>query len=734
MSYKIIFLFIDISIALAIFLAARQRSKAQGADSLQIFSISLIVWSLSSLLYENLAGVASNKLWISILLLSMLFAASAQLTFSLSYTNRPDWITRSVIIILGVMPLATLAMLWINPINAIFLKYQGVLEFTNISGSIWGKIMAFYIYNLIGASVLLLLEIYSRKPRSPSFRTWIILAGSMAPLIIQMLISIGFNQLPHNEISIFAFTLAGLGFSYGILNQNLLDAVPMTREEIVEGMDEGWIVLNMQNVVVDANPAAELIIGMSREKAYGQPLTSILSDLSGLGQALSSDQELEMKRSLKSDQGWRYMNIRTSTIKGLNNQHSSRLIVWRDNTKRKLAEEARQRARDELFVLLNAISSAASQATDLDDFLSESIYQIVYPFRSQFIGIFLVDERNKNEDKRLFLASQLGIPVEAVDKMSYISMSTPLVESILKDGQAILIAHPESDSRVPLKMQKFGLSCLLVIPLVTQTGEDSKFLGLISLARKEGAAFTQDEVVRMTMISDHIANLIDSDRRRKLAIALSERQKLLRDLHDSVSQKLYGLVTLTEAAQAGLEAGSSVDPSPLLKKIGESARQAVKEMRLFLYQLQPIEVEKDGLVSVLHHRLASVEGRADIKARLLADEDISLTTQQEVALYFIAQEALNNILRHAQAKSIEIKLLQGPRNVNLEIVDDGHGFDPKKVEPGGMGLRNMKERTLQINGKFKLVSNPDQGTRINVSVPRDQSTKSYKQKRRRRKS
>jgi signal transduction histidine kinase len=318
--------------------------------------------------------------------------------------------------------------------------------------------------------------------------------------------------------------------------------------------------------------------------------------------------------------------------------------------------------------------------------------------------------------------------------MSYISMSTPLVESILKDGQAILIAHPESDSRVPLKMQKFGLSCLLVIPLVTQTGEDSKFLGLISLARKEGAAFTQDEVVRMTMISDHIANLIDSDRRRKLAIALSERQKLLRDLHDSVSQKLYGLVTLTEAAQAGLEAGSSVDPSPLLKKIGESARQAVKEMRLFLYQLQPIEVEKDGLVSVLHHRLASVEGRADIKARLLADEDISLTTQQEVALYFIAQEALNNILRHAQAKSIEIKLLQGPRNVNLEIVDDGHGFDPKKVEPGGMGLRNMKERTLQINGKFKLVSNPDQGTRINVSVPRDQSTKSYKQKRRRRKS
>ena len=88
-------------------------------------------------------------------------------------------------------------------------------------------------------------------------------------------------------------------------------------------------------------------------------------------------------------------------------------------------------------------------------------------------------------------------------------------------------------------MQKFGLSCLLVIPLVTQTGEDSKFLGLISLARKEGAAFTQDEVVRMTMISYHIANLINSDPRRKLAIALSERQKLLRVSSMTLSAKNY---------------------------------------------------------------------------------------------------------------------------------------------------------------------------------------------------
>jgi signal transduction histidine kinase len=238
------------------------------------------------------------------------------------------------------------------------------------------------------------------------------------------------------------------------------------------------------------------------------------------------------------------------------------------------------------------------------------------------------------------------------------------------------------------------------------------------LGRKEGPVYSQAETIRLTTISDQIANLIDSDRRRQLAIALSERQRLLRDLHDSVSQKLYGLVALTEAAQAAMEAGSKVTPSQVLARIGENARQAVKEMRLFLYEIQPIDLE-EGLVSVLHHRLAAVEGRADVRARLLADEDISLAKDKEIALYFIAQEALNNILRHAHAKSVTVTLKQTRQNVILEVVDDGRGFDPKKVDPGGLGLRNIKERASQINGKLQIVSKPGGGTKIKVTVSRE---------------
>jgi len=129
----------------------------------------------------------------------------------------------------------------------------------------------------------------------------------------------------------------------------------------------------------------------------------------------------------------------------------------------------------------------------------------------------------------------------------------------------------------------------------------------------------------------------------------------VRDLHDSVTQKLYGLVALTEVGQAGLDAGSEVQhnvtSARIFSRIGDYARQVLKEMRLFLFELQPINLERDGLIAVLNHRLATVEGRADIKARLLADKNISLSLEREVALYFIAQEALATKIDYADKET-----------------------------------------------------------------------------------
>jgi PAS domain S-box-containing protein len=678
---------------------------------------SLILWTIAYIPQPDGLLPWAQRLLNALIFLGVTVAASAQLSFALSYTHRIPWTPRLTLVLLAVIPLLTQLLYWIKPAHDLFFVHGAgpAASGSSIEG-IWTRLLGIYIFSIVGASILPFLDAFRGKPQNLFPNSWILPVGAALPLITQLLNIIDLQAPASIDPSLFAYTLAAIGFSYGLLRLGPVASVAATREAVVEEMEDGWMVLDPQKNIVDMNPAAERMIGISREKAYGQPVHSIVD----LSNAFESTQELEMKRSFKSQEGWRYLNIRISSLVAAKDGNFGHLIVWRDITERRLAEDARHRARDEMFVLINAISSEASQAMNLEEFLSESIYQIIYPFRSQIVAIFVSDEKKQeNEDQTFYLNAHFGLSGEAVNSMPYLSSTSAIFSSVHKNRQPLLIEDPAGNFQLPSPMRETGSACMLVIPLMTQTAEESRIIGCIFLGRKEKPAYSQDEIVRLSTITDHLANLIDSERRRKLAIALSERQRLMRDLHDSVSQKLYGLVTLTEVAQASFEAGTPVDPSEILKKIGENARQAVKEMRLFLYQMQPIDLEKDGLISALHHRLAAVEGRADMKAGLIADENVSLSTDKEIALYFIAQEALNNILRHAKAKNIMVTLKQGRKNVILEIEDDGRGFDPKNLDRGGLGLPNMSERTSKIRGKLKILSRPGQGTRIIVTVPRE---------------
>ena len=728
MNSEIGVLILNLVLTFAIALVAYRRSKVPGAVSLIVFSISLALWTCSFLLYVLFSNPLTDRICTAVIYLASAIAGSAQFTFSLSYTNRSNWISRPLIGLLGIIPLLTLILLWVEPWRSIFfVNSYPYAHYLSFSGP-WDRIWSIYMFELVCAGTLLLIDDFIRRPH-PLKRYWLIILGCFVPFLV-LLTRIMDLRIPFPlDLSLAAFTLTGLGFSYGLLNHDLITSVPLIPEVVVKHMDDGWIILDTQNIIVDINPAAEQMVGLSREKAFGQPISAVFSDFPNLGKTFDDVQELEMKRSIKSQEKWRYLNIHISLLKDQHNQLFGRLILWRDITERRLAEDARQHARDEMFVLLNAISNAASHAINLDEFLSESIYQIIIPFRSQTVGIFLMDERQKGiNNQELFLASHFGIPEEVINTISHLDTSSPFADLTLRSRQALVIEDIKNDPRVPPSLQESDIECLLLLPL--QVSEEGRIIGFMLLGRRENPGFSQDEIVRLTIISDHIATLIDSDRRRKLAITLSERERILRDLHDSVSQKLYGLVTLTEAAQAALEAGSQINPSQILSRMGDNARQAVKEMRLFLYQMQPVDLEKEGLISVLHHRLAAVEGRADIKARLLSDENISISKEKEIALYFIAQEALNNVLRHARAKSVLVTIKQGKRNVILRIQDDGVGFDSKTVDRAGMGLRNMKERTLQIAGKINILSKPGQGTKIVITVEKDQSVKPLERRRR----
>jgi PAS domain S-box-containing protein len=699
-------------------LVSQQKQRIQGAISLTTISISLIIWNSAYLLYHSQLIFFPKTVLLATTYFCSAIAVSAQLTFSLAYSSRSHWITRFVVGLLLVQPLFTQILFWVEPWQNIFFVDQGsrVFALSHQTG-LWAHVNSFYLYSLEIASGLLLLDTFVRKPRAFFNQSGTILIGSFFPLIFRFAAITDLLSQISFDPSIIAYSLAVILFSYGLFRSKLIETVPVTRDLVIESMQDGWMVIDTLNKIIDINPAAEKITGLSYDKVYGQPMDQILPDWLKITKAFEGIKELDVRRSIKAENIWRYLNIRISHLTDPHKRQIGHLIVWRDVTKRKMAEDSRKRARDEMFALLNAISNTASNAMNLDEFLSESIYQIMSPFHSQAVFYFLVDQNRKEEnDQRMILASHYGVPQDFSNRMKDMQVSSGLFDLIFMNKQPVIIDDFQNDLRLPPLMNKLDFSSMLVAPLTIDEEDDRKVLGCLCLARAEGIVYSQDEIIRLTVISDQIAALINNDRRRQVNIALSERQRLLRDLHDSVSQKLYGLVTLTEAAQAAQEAGSPIAPSIVLDKIGENARQAVKEMRLFLYEMQPMDLKKEGLVSVLHHRLAAVEGRANVKARLLTNENIYLSQDKEVALYFISQEALNNILRHAHAKSITVTLKQTRQNIVLEILDDGRGFDPKKVDQGGMGLHNMKERASQVNGKFKIVSKPGNGTKIVVTV------------------
>jgi signal transduction histidine kinase len=201
---------------------------------------------------------------------------------------------------------------------------------------------------------------------------------------------------------------------------------------------------------------------------------------------------------------------------------------------------------------------------------------------------------------------------------------------------------------------------------------------------------------------------------------VDERNRLARELHDSVAQSMYGVTLLAEVASQLLSAGQEDQVADYLGELKETAKESLAEMRLLIYELRPPVLEEEGLASALQVRLEAVESRAGLEAQFHTDGEIALDSQVEGALYGVAQEALNNVLKHAQARRVAVSLIQDEKFVTLEIVDDGIGCDPAWARrSGGLGLRGMEERAAEIGAHLEIESAAGNGTTVRVVWERD---------------
>jgi signal transduction histidine kinase len=147
------------------------------------------------------------------------------------------------------------------------------------------------------------------------------------------------------------------------------------------------------------------------------------------------------------------------------------------------------------------------------------------------------------------------------------------------------------------------------------------------------------------------------------------------------------------------------------------AETGLAEMRSLIFELRPEMLAAGGLVSALGRHVDMLRARYGLQVQTEFAAEPLLSDDAKEALFRIAQEATNNAGKHAHARRLSLRLLSDDESVNLEIVDDGRGFDPTRAYPGHMGLRSMQERAAQIGGLWEIESAAGKGTRVCVRVP-----------------
>jgi two-component system nitrate/nitrite sensor histidine kinase NarX len=252
----------------------------------------------------------------------------------------------------------------------------------------------------------------------------------------------------------------------------------------------------------------------------------------------------------------------------------------------------------------------------------------------------------------------------------------------------------------------------LAVPLVIK----GNLYGAILLYYHQARTFSEEEISLVLAFSDQVALAIENARLRvqaEQAAVMAERNRLARELHDSVTQTLFSASLIAEVLPRLWERHEA-EGRRRLDELRQLTRGALAEMRTLLFELRPLALQKAKLGELLKHLTEAIIGRARIPITLTVEGDRTLPAEVQVALYRITQEALNNVAKHAGSSQAEVSLRFQPKQVELAICDDGCGFDPRCISSEHLGLGIMYERAAAINATMKLTSSPGRGARIEV--------------------
>ncbi len=498
---------------------------------------------------------------------------------------------------------------------------------------------------------------------------------------------------------------------------------------IFEATNDAVFIMNPEDGhIVEANPAACNMYGYSYEEIIGLPPSAVIhpDQLPTFREKALPLTRTGGKRqiqgvNLRKDGSEFPIDLNQSVFTYQGKPHI--LSVIRDITEQvqaqQLLEQRVEERTRELTSLLEISHTVAStlQLKPLLGLILDQLKTVVDYTGSSILtaegeDLVFLDSRSPTPEEQLmqirFPLKNLGMIWETIRSRESIIMQD------VREEKPLTRAFRAAIGELGETTFNYVRACMIV-PLTLR----DQVIGMLTLTSSEEQAFTQHHATLALAIANQAAVAIENARLYEQAqelAAVEERQRLARELHDSVSQALYGISLGVHTARMQLDR----DPRDLAESLDyvlELAEAALVEMRALIFELRPESLETEGLVAALSKQAAALQARQNISVNtdLCAEPDLPLKVKQD--LYRIAQEALHNTVKHAHASKIELRLHRTREAVTLEVCDNGKGFDATASFPGHLGLHSMHERVTGLGGELQIESTPGQGTCIQVQIP-----------------
>ena len=389
--------------------------------------------------------------------------------------------------------------------------------------------------------------------------------------------------------------------------------------------------------------------------------------------------------------------------------------VKTDATERLLArQELEQRVADRTRALsaLHDVITVASASLDVETVLNGALERVIEVIEGEAGAIHLLDA----DDQVLRLPVSKGVSLDTQARIESVLVARGLAGEVLSGAEPLVVPSLERGAKPLLALSAKVGQAYVGVPIRSK----GRPIGVLSVVRAGDRPFTPGDISLLVSIAGEMGGAVESARLYQQAEQLAivrERERLARELHDSVTQSLYSLTLLAEAGRRWSERGDLDRVEDSLERVSEIGQQALREMRLLVYELRPLVLRREGLVGAIQHRLDAVEKRAGVDTELLVDGHLDIPSAVEEELYRIAQEALNNALKHSGASAVSVHIHHEPDQVVLRIEDNGTGFDPTTApNQGGMGLASMRERAAKVGGTLRIDSAHGAGTTLEACV------------------